>query len=115
MSHCIELLIARCSLVTASHAWISHTTENVPGVPGVGPKAAASLITELGSLEAVFADGMTPERVDTKLQASLQQLEGELARLAGEPVKLSSGAQIAKILGEKFGVKDLPSDKKGMP
>ncbi|HEX9967963.1 MAG TPA: excinuclease ABC subunit UvrA, partial [Solirubrobacterales bacterium] len=39
----------------------------------------------------------------------------ELDDLAGEPVKISSGAQIAKVLTETFGIADLPLDKKGKP
>src|SRR5208283_3427088 len=35
-------------------ALIGDSTDNVPGVAGVGPKAAAVLISELGSLDEIF-------------------------------------------------------------
>ncbi|HET7699519.1 MAG TPA: DNA polymerase I [Candidatus Limnocylindria bacterium] len=39
------------------------TTDNIPGVPGVGEKTAAKLIAEKGDLEGVYADlaGYTPK------------------------------------------------------
>ena len=35
---------------------MGDTADNVPGVPGIGPKTAAQLIAELGTLDAVLAE-----------------------------------------------------------
>jgi len=45
-------------------ALIGDSTDNVPGVPGIGPKGAAQLINEYGDLESVLAaaGGMKPSK-----------------------------------------------------
>ena len=96
-------------------ALVGDPTDNVPGVPGVGPKAAAALISELGSLEAILAYKDRPDALDATLQERLATLQGEIDALAGQPVKINSGGQIAEVLAQKFGIEDLPLDKKGRP
>ncbi len=50
------------------------TTDNIPGVPGIGEKTAAALVQRFGSLEDVLAqaDQITPPRVAAALQAHAQ-------------------------------------------
>nr|WP_249197183.1 DNA polymerase I [Gluconobacter wancherniae] len=45
-------------------ALMGDSTDNVPGVPGIGPKGAAQLVQEYGSLEAILAaaEGMKPSK-----------------------------------------------------
>jgi DNA polymerase-1 len=111
----IEKLGAPPEQVPDIQALVGDATDNVPGVPGIGPKAAATLIGELGSLEAILAYKERPEDLDAVLQERLAALQKELDELAGEPVKINSGAQIAGILTKRFNIIDLPLDKKGKP
>jgi len=66
-------------------ALIGDATDNVPGVPGIGPKGAAQLINEYGDVEAVLAaaPGMKPsKRRDMLIE------HAEKARISRELVRL---------------------------
>jgi len=66
-------------------ALIGDATDNVPGVPGIGPKGAAQLINEYGGIEAVLdaAPGMKPsKRRDMLIE------HAEKARVSRELVRL---------------------------
>ncbi|MGH7269022.1 MAG: DNA polymerase I, partial [Polyangiaceae bacterium] len=74
--------------------WLALTgdaSDNVPGVPGVGPKTAADLLTQFASLEAVFAGLEDVAKV--KLRESLRAHEGE-ARLSQKLVTLDASAAL---------------------
>ncbi|GAB0114905.1 DNA polymerase I [Acidisoma sp. C75] len=67
-------------------ALIGDSVDNVPGVPGIGPKTAASLMAEYGSLEAILAaaqDGMKPSK---RREALVEHAEA--ARLSRKLVEL---------------------------
>ena len=66
-------------------ALVGDSSDNVPGVPGIGPKTAAALLTEFGDLEGVLAGAHTiPQKARReKLMASV-----EAARLSRRLVAL---------------------------
>ncbi len=66
-------------------ALIGDPTDNVPGVPGIGPKGAAQLINEFGDLETVLA--AAPAMKPSKRRDMLIE-HAEKARISRELVKL---------------------------
>ena len=68
--------------------WLSlmgDSVDNIPGVPGVGPKTAADLLRQFGSVEKLFArlDEVKPERTRGALRAAADAVRRnrELVRL----------------------------------
>lgn len=59
-------------------ALVGDVSDNIPGVPGVGPKTASRLLQEYGSLEGIYerVDQITPE----KLQATLREYRDQAFR-----------------------------------
>ncbi len=70
-------------------ALIGDSVDNVPGVPGIGPKGAAQLINEFGDLESVLA--AAPAMKPSKRRDSLIE-HAEKARISRELVTLRTDA-----------------------
>ena len=82
-------------------ALIGDSTDNIPGVPGIGPKGAAALVNEFGSLEAVLeaAPGMKPsKRRDSLIEhAEKARISYQLVRLRDDaPLPLPIEALVVK-------------------
>ncbi len=88
-------------------ALMGDSVDNVPGVPGVGPKTAAKLILEHGDLESVLAaaEGMKKG----KLRDNLIEHAG-MARLSRELVSLRCDVALPEPLEdlELKGIPDAP-------
>lgn len=80
---------------------MGDSTDNVPGVPGIGPKTAAQLIAEYGTLENLLAHAG-----DIKQEKRRQALidNAELARISKKLVTLDDRAPVLTPL-EGFAVK----------
>lgn len=101
---------------------VGDTSDNIPGVPGIGPKTATNLIGEYGSLERLYDEvegvGLVNAKLQEKLKTYKEQafLSKRLATLNGSvPVDVSlealkpnppSYAKLATYF-EKFGFKTL--------
>jgi DNA polymerase-1 len=70
-------------------ALMGDTVDNIPGVPGVGPKTAADLLQKFGSVEALLArlDEVKSEKLRTALRdsAAAVQRNQKLVRLPEVP------------------------------
>ena len=77
------------------------TSDNIPGVPGVGDKTAVKLIQEFGGLEQIYEqlDEVTPERLRVKLREheAVARHSKEMATIHTEvPVTLDLDACLAQ-------------------
>lgn len=88
-------------------ALMGDSVDNVPGVPGVGPKTASKLINEHGDLEAVLA--AAPEMKKGKLRDNLIE-HAENARLSKVLVTLKCDSPLPQPLDELElqGIPDAP-------
>lgn len=77
-------------LVADVQGLMGDSSDNIPGVPGVGPKTAGELVAALGGLDAIYADlgKVTRETVRAKLEENKDKafLSRELARLKDDVV-----------------------------
>ena len=88
-------------------ALMGDSVDNVPGVPGIGPKTAAQLIQEYGDLENVLAHA--EEIKKPKLKQNLIE-HAEAARLSRDLVTLVCDAPLPEPLDglEMKGIPDAP-------
>jgi len=73
-------------------ALMGDSSDNVPGIPGVGPKTADALLEQFGSLEAVLAGA---NRIKAKAVRARVEAHADLARLSKELVTICTDVPIA--------------------
>src|SRR5262249_7665572 len=73
-------------------ALMGDTSDNVPGVPGVGPKTAADLLNQYETIDGIYAH--VDEIPKPKLRESLKTHEGD-ARVSQRLVTLMKEAEVA--------------------
>lgn len=77
-------------------AIVGDSTDNIPGVPGLGPKAATKLLTEFDTLDGIYAniDQVLPDRARNLLieYKNLAYISKQLAALSSDaPVPQDAG------------------------
>ncbi len=87
-------------------ALMGDSVDNVPGVPGIGPKTASQLIQAFGDLDTVLAS--TDQISKPKLKQSLID-HADAARLSRELVRLVCDAPLPEPL-EALELKNIPEE-----
>ncbi len=87
-------------------ALMGDSVDNVPGVPGIGPKTASQLIQTYGDLDTVLAS--TDQITKPKLKQSLID-HADDARLSRELVRLVCDAPLPEPL-EDLALKNIPKE-----
>jgi len=88
-------------------ALVGDSADNVPGVPGVGPKTAEKLINTFGSLHGLY------ERVDEMKKSKMKEKiidNREMAFLSKQLIDLKADVEIPKELGD-YAIAEGDSEK----
>ncbi len=93
-------------------ALIGDTTDNVPGIPGIGPKRAAELVNEYGDLESVLAAAAAMK--PSKRRDSLIE-HAESARLSRELVRLREDVPLPAPLEQPGGPRPRSRQARRLP
>ncbi len=83
--------------VVDAQSLIGDSTDNIPGVPGIGPKTAAELINQYGDLDTILAS--TDEITKPKLKQNLIEFADQ-ARMSRKLVTLSCDAPIPREIND---------------
>ncbi|MCB8877582.1 DNA polymerase I [Acidisoma silvae] len=89
-------------------ALIGDSVDNVPGVPGIGPKTAAALMAEYGSLEAILAAALGDMKASKRRDALVEHAEA--ARISRKLVELSASVPLPQPVAE-LGARDWEAEK----
>jgi len=87
-------------------ALMGDTSDNIPGVAGVGPKTAAKLLNEYGDLESVL--NAAPDMKKSKMQERLLE-QADMARLSRVLVTLKEDCDLPIAL-EDMALRDIPEE-----
>jgi DNA polymerase-1 len=87
-------------------ALMGDSVDNIPGVPGIGPKTASKLIQEFGDVEAVLA--AAPEMKPSKMRDNLIE-HADKARLSRKLVELICDSPLPEPL-EALAMKGIPEE-----
>jgi DNA polymerase-1 len=87
-------------------ALMGDSVDNIPGVPGIGPKTASQLIQQYGDVETVLAHA--EEIAKPRLKQNLIE-HAEAARMSRELVRLVCDAPLPEPL-EALAMKGIPED-----
>lgn len=85
------------SKMIALQALMGDSVDNVPGVPGIGPKTAAALINEYGGLEEILA--AIPSMKASKRRDNLEEHQ-ENARISYQLVRLQDDLELPTPINE---------------
>jgi DNA polymerase-1 len=87
-------------------ALMGDSVDNIPGVPGIGPKTASKLIQEFGDVEAVLA--AAPDMKPSKMRDNLIEHAGK-ARISRQLVELICDSPLPEPL-EELAIKGIPEE-----
>lgn len=103
-AHVLEKFGVRPDQVIDVQSLMGDSSDNVPGVPGIGPKKAAELINEFNSLNKLYEnlDNVKNERIRNLLKDYKDQ-----AYISRQLVTLKTDVELPEFKNEKFEF-DLP-------
>ncbi|MFI5001292.1 MAG: DNA polymerase I, partial [Reyranellales bacterium] len=95
-------------------ALIGDSTDNVPGVPGVGPTAASAVINKFSNFAGVLKAAKDPEKFAAVFKTDSDAAEKQVIKLLGRPCKLGpTSKDLGAILFDELKVPGGQRDKKG--